>query len=91
MQDHVIYLHRVTSSWFKDVKVPEYRGFLGKQVTPFQLERPYWETLHARHILPLGAYRGNEKALRDEPAAPCHKFRADLTSTSSRTTQQLGW
>jgi abhydrolase domain-containing protein 12 len=72
LQDHVIYLHRVTLTWFQDVNVPEQWGFLRNQVTPFHLTTPDGETLHAWHILPLDIYRRNEKALRDEPAGLCH-------------------
>ncbi|OCT49729.1 abhydrolase domain-containing protein 12 [Cladophialophora carrionii] len=76
LQDHAIYLHGVTLTWFKDVNVPEHWGFLRNQVTPFHLKTPDGETLHAWHILPLEAYRRNEKALRDKPAGLCH----DITS-----------
>ncbi|KAK5241679.1 hypothetical protein LTS06_011976, partial [Exophiala xenobiotica] len=64
LQDHVIYLHRVTLTWFQDVNVPEHWGFLRNQVTPFYLITPDGETLHTWHILPLETYRRNEKALR---------------------------
>ncbi|KAF2183112.1 alpha/beta-hydrolase [Zopfia rhizophila CBS 207.26] len=47
LQDHVIYLHRVTLTWFQDVNVPEQWGFLRNQVTPFHLTTPDGETLHA--------------------------------------------
>ncbi|KAI1619524.1 Alpha/Beta hydrolase protein [Exophiala viscosa] len=72
LQDHVIYLHRVTLTWFQDVNVPEQWGFLRNQVTPFHLLTPDGETLHAWHVLPLEAYRRNENALRKEPAGLCH-------------------
>lgn len=71
LQDHVIYLHRVTLTWFQDVNVPEQWGFLRNQVTPFHLTTPDGETLHAWHILPLETYRKNEKALKDERAGFC--------------------
>lgn len=72
LQDHVIYLHRVTLTWFHDVNVPEQWGFLRNQVTPFHLRTPDGETLDAWHILPLETYRKNEKALRKEPAGSSH-------------------
>ncbi|KAK5188655.1 hypothetical protein LTR92_011322 [Exophiala xenobiotica] len=69
--DHVIYLHRVTLTWFQDVNVPEQWGFLRNQVTPFHLVTRNGETLHAWHILPLETYRKNEKTLREEPTGLC--------------------
>lgn len=77
LQDHVIYLHGVTLTWFQDVNVPEQWGFLRNQVTPFHLHTPDGETLHAWHILPLETYRKNEKALRAEPAG----LRDDIKET----------
>lgn len=71
LQDHVIYLHRVTLTWFQDLNVPEQWGFLRNQVTPFHLTTPDGETLHAWHILSLETYRKNEEALRSEPAGFC--------------------
>lgn len=78
LQDHAIYLHRVTLTWFQDVNVPEQWGFLRNQVTPFQLNTPDGETLHAWHILPLDTYRDNEKALRNEPTGFCHDIKKRL-------------
>jgi abhydrolase domain-containing protein 12 len=78
LQDHAIYLHGVTLTWFKDVNVPEHWGFLQNQVTPFQLKTPDGETLHVWHVLPLEAYRRNEKALRDEPAGLSHNITSRL-------------
>ena len=72
LQDHVIYLHRVTLTWFQDVNVPEQWGFLRNQVTPFHLTTPDGETLHAWHILPLDVYRKKEKELRNEAPGLCH-------------------
>lgn len=70
-QDHAIYLHKVTLTWFQDVNVPEQWGFLRNQVTPFLLFTPDGETLHAWHILPLESYRRNEDALRNEQDGLC--------------------
>ena len=78
LQDNVIYLHRVTLTWFQDVNVPEQWGFLRNQVTPFHLKTPDGQTLHAWHILPLEAYRKNEKALRSEPSGLCHDLKERL-------------
>ncbi|KAK5206602.1 hypothetical protein LTR47_010811 [Exophiala xenobiotica] len=78
LQDHVIYLHRVTLTWFQDVNVPEHWGFLRNQVTPFYLITPDGETLHTWHILPLETYRRNEKALRGEPTGLCQDIKERL-------------
>ncbi|MCJ1363460.1 hypothetical protein MMC16_002567 [Acarospora aff. strigata] len=78
LQDHVIYLHRITLTWFQDVNVPEQWGFLRNQVTPFHLTTPDGEILHAWHILPLETYCKNEKALRYEPAGLCHDIKERL-------------
>ncbi|KIX92700.1 uncharacterized protein Z520_11552 [Fonsecaea multimorphosa CBS 102226] len=77
-QDHAIYLHRITLTWFQDVNEPEHWGFLRNQVTPFLLHTPDGETLHAWHVLPLETYRKNEKALREEPAGLCHNIQERL-------------
>ncbi|KAL6243637.1 hypothetical protein RBB50_009630 [Rhinocladiella similis] len=78
LQDHVIYLHRVTLTWFQDVDVPEQWGFLRNQVTPFHMITPDGETLHAWHILPLGIYRQNEDVLRSEEPGLCHDIKERL-------------
>jgi abhydrolase domain-containing protein 12 len=70
-QDHVVYLHRVTLTWFQDVNVPEQWGFLRNQVTPFHLKTPDGETLHAWHVLPLETYRLHQQELRDESTGLC--------------------
>ncbi|KAI1399824.1 alpha/beta-hydrolase [Hypoxylon fuscum] len=67
-QNQVIYLNRVTLTWFQDVNVPEHWGFLRNQVTPFKLPTQDGEVLHAWHILPLEVYRKNEQALLEEPS-----------------------
>ncbi|KAF2703798.1 alpha/beta-hydrolase [Pleomassaria siparia CBS 279.74] len=79
LQDHVIYLHRVTLTWFQDVNVPEQWGFLRNQVTPFHLSTPDGETLHAWHILPLETYRRHQKELKNEPVGLC----SDITTRLS--------
>jgi len=73
LQDHVIFLHRVTRTWNQDINVPEQWGFLRNQVTPFHLETPDGETLHAWHVLPLETYRQHQTQLREEPVGLCAK------------------
>ncbi|KAJ9138187.1 Alpha/beta-hydrolase [Pleurostoma richardsiae] len=79
VQNQAIYLNRVTLTWFKDVNYPEQWGFLHNQVTPFRLETPDGESLHAWHILPLEVYRRNEQHLIKEPAG----LAVDITSRES--------
>ncbi|KAI1119870.1 Alpha/Beta hydrolase protein [Nemania abortiva] len=67
LQDQVIYLNRMTLTWFQDINIPEQWGFLRNQVTPFFLTTPDGESLHAWHILPLELYKQNQEALLAEP------------------------
>lgn len=71
-QNQVIYLNSVTLTWFQDVNIPEQWGFLRNQVTPFALQTPDGEQLHAWHILPLGLYQQHEEQLVREPAGKAH-------------------
>ena len=66
LQRHVIYLHKVTLTWFQDITIPEQWGFLPGQVTPFTLATPDDETLQVWHILPLDIYVRHETALTAE-------------------------
>ncbi|KAF2822932.1 alpha/beta-hydrolase [Ophiobolus disseminans] len=79
LQDHVIFLHKVTLTWFQDVNVPEQWGFLRNQVTPFHLKTPDGQTLHAWHVLPLETYRKNQKELREEPTGLCEDIEDRLS------------
>lgn len=79
LQDHVIYLHRITLTWFQDVDIPEQWGFLRNQVTPFHLTTPDGETLHAWHVLPLEAYRQHQGELRKEPTGLCSSIEERLS------------
>ncbi|KAL4801261.1 Alpha/Beta hydrolase protein [Aspergillus unguis] len=75
-QSHVVYLHAVQMTWFKDLDVPETFGFLKNQVTPFSIKTPDHEILYAWHILPIELYRKNELALTAEPTGHV----SDITS-----------
>lgn len=81
-QAHAVYLHRIQITWFKDLNVPEFFGFLRNQVTPFSIKTADGETLYAWHILPVELYRRHELTLTAEPAG----FVEDITS---RTAFQL--
>ncbi|PYI03203.1 abhydrolase domain-containing protein [Aspergillus sclerotiicarbonarius CBS 121057] len=68
VQSHVVYLHAIQMTWFKDLNVPESFGFLRNQVTPFTIQTPDGEQLHAWHILPVELYRKHEQFLVADPA-----------------------
>ncbi|KAE9378785.1 alpha/beta-hydrolase [Stipitochalara longipes BDJ] len=78
-QKHVVYLHKIQMTWFKDLNVPESFGFMRNQVTPFFLESSDGEKLYAWHILPVELYRKHEIALLEEPVG----FVSDVTSRSA--------
>ena len=74
-QAHVVYLHKIQMTWFKDLDVPESFGFLRSQTTPFSIDSN-GQTLYAWHILPVELYRQHEAALVAEPSG----FVLDFTS-----------
>ncbi|TVY33366.1 Monoacylglycerol lipase [Lachnellula occidentalis] len=76
-QAHVVYLHKIQMTWFKDLDVPEMFGFLYNQVKPFSIKVSDGEALYAWHVLPLELYREHEVSLLDEPSG----FVSDITST----------
>lgn len=78
LQRQVIYLHSLTQTWGQDLNVPEQWGFLHNQVTPFALDTPDGETLHAWHILPLGLYRLHEEKIPEEPSGLAPDFKQRL-------------
>ena len=67
VQSHVVYLHAIQMTWWKDLNVPESFGFLRNQVTPFTIDTPDGEQLHTWHILPVELYRKHEQSLVAEP------------------------
>ncbi|KAJ5717104.1 hypothetical protein N7488_002750 [Penicillium malachiteum] len=67
-QSHVVYLHAIHMTWFKDLDVPETFGFLRNQVTPFSIETADGERLYVWHILSFELYRQNEASLIEEPS-----------------------
>ncbi|KAJ5895435.1 hypothetical protein N7495_007126 [Penicillium taxi] len=75
-QTHVVYLHAIQMTWFKDLNTPEIFGFLRNQVTPFSIKTPDGERLYAWHVLPIELYRKHEKALLEEPSG----FASDIKS-----------
>ncbi|TVY17905.1 Monoacylglycerol lipase ABHD12 [Lachnellula arida] len=76
-QAHVVYLHKIQMTWFRDLDVPEMFGFLYNQVTPFSIKVSDGEALYAWHVLPLELYREHEASLLDEPSG----FVSDITSS----------
>jgi abhydrolase domain-containing protein 12 len=67
-QSHVVYLHAIQMTWFKDLDTPELFGFLHNQVTPFIIRSGGSVNLYAWHILPEEAYRKHESGLSAEPS-----------------------
>lgn len=67
-QSHVVYLHAIQMTWFKELNVPEVFGFLRNQVTPFSITTSDGERLYAWQILPTELYRRHEDSLAEEPA-----------------------
>jgi abhydrolase domain-containing protein 12 len=78
-QAHVVYLHKIEITWFRDLNTPEIFGFLHNQVTPFSIKSPDGGELYAWHILPMELYRKHEEALIAEPSG----FVSDITSRRS--------
>lgn len=75
-QAHVVYLHTIPMTWFKDLNVPESFGFLRSQTTPFAIKSSAGAPLYAWYILPVELYRQHEAALLAEPSG----FASDITS-----------
>ena len=75
-QAHVVYLHKIQMTLFKDLDTPEAFGFLRGQTTPFSIQSSTGEALYAWHILPIELYREHESALVAEPVG----FASDITS-----------
>ncbi len=75
-QAHVVYLHKIQMTWFKDLDVPESFGFLRSQATAFSIRSSTGGALYAWHILPIELYRQHESALIAEPSG----FASDITS-----------
>lgn len=76
-QAHVIYLHKIQMTWFKDLDVPESFGFLRSQTTPFSIQPSTGGALYAWHILPIELYRQHESALLADPSGFAFKLLRD--------------
>ncbi|KAJ5511612.1 hypothetical protein N7453_003715 [Penicillium expansum] len=75
-QSHVVYLHTIQMTWFKDLNVPKTFGFMRNQVTPFSIRTTDGEWLYAWHILPVELYRKHQMPLIKEPVG----FVSDIKS-----------
>ena len=75
-QAHVVYLHKIQMTWFKDLDVPEEFGFLRSQTTPFHINSSTGGRIYTWHILPIELYRLQEPTLIAEPSG----FASDFTS-----------
>lgn len=73
-QSHVVYLHKIQLTWFKDLNVPEQFGFLRGQATPFSIRTSENQSLFAWHILPIELYRKHEDALIAEASGHANDF-----------------
>jgi len=71
LQTHVVYLHKIQMTWFKDLNTPEVFGFMHNQVTPFGIRSSFGDTVYAWHILPIELYGRNEDFLMGEPSGYC--------------------
>lgn len=65
-QGHIVYLHAIQMTWFKNLNVPEVFGFLHNQVTPFNIRSSDGQNLYAWHILPVDLYQKHEAKLASE-------------------------
>lgn len=74
-QTHVVYLHAIQMTWFKNLDIPEAFGLLHNQVTPFNIEAD-GIALYAWHVLPVELYRKHEEQLLAEPPG----FVSDITT-----------
>ncbi|KAL4812136.1 Alpha/Beta hydrolase protein [Aspergillus spinulosporus] len=75
-QSHVVYLHAIQMTWFRDLNLPETFGFLRNQVTPFSIKTADNEHVYAWHVLPIELYLKRELALTAEQTS----FARDITS-----------
>lgn len=75
-QAHVVYLHKIQMTWFRDLNVPESFGFLRNQVTPFSVRSSDGGALYAWHILPIALYRQHESTLIEEPSGFVHNIKS---------------
>ncbi|KJX98032.1 hypothetical protein TI39_contig443g00010 [Zymoseptoria brevis] len=66
LQAYVVYLHKVTLTWGKDLNCPEQFGMLRNQAVPFNIETEDGVKLHAWQIVPLGVYQRNRDAIVDQ-------------------------
>jgi len=78
-QAHVVYLHAISMTWFKDLNVPEVFGFLHNQVTPLNIQSGAPETLYTLHTLPVELYRQHEDELLAQPSGFVKDWESRLT------------
>ncbi|KAH9904824.1 Alpha/Beta hydrolase protein [Xylariomycetidae sp. FL2044] len=66
LQAYVVYLHKVTLTWSKDLNIPEQFGFLRNQVAAFFIDTEDGVRLHAWLIVPSGVYERNQEEIFDQ-------------------------
>ncbi|PMD52445.1 alpha/beta-hydrolase [Hyaloscypha bicolor E] len=79
LQRHVIYVHKVHTTWWHDINKPEQFGFAKNQITPFNFSTPDGETIYAWHVMPLGLYAKYESEILQQPSG-CAE---DITKTKA--------
>ncbi|KAK4690726.1 hypothetical protein P7C71_g6132, partial [Lecanoromycetidae sp. Uapishka_2] len=78
-QRHVVYLHKIQMTWFRDLDVPESFGFLRGQTTPFSIRSSTGRALYAWHILPVALYHEHESAIVAGPSGFASSFTSRFT------------
>jgi len=79
LQRHVIYVHKIHTTWWYDINKPEQFGFAKNQITPFNFTTPDNETIYAWHVMPLGLYAKHESEILQQPPG-CAE---DITKTKA--------
>ena len=68
-QLHVVYLHSVRMTRFKNLDSPEVGGFLYNQLTLFRIQHSESAARYAWHIFPVQLYHQHEQELLAEPSS----------------------
>jgi len=79
LQRHVIYVHKIHTTWWHDINKPERFGFAKNQITPFNFTTLDNETIYAWHVMPLGLYAKHESEILQQPSG-CAE---DITKTKA--------
>jgi len=66
LQRHVLYAHKLHTTWLVDINKPEQFGFAKNQITPFNFTTPDHERIFAWHVIPLGLYAKHESEFLEQ-------------------------